>query len=132
MHKIAVIARHSKGKQKRGSLSGIYLPQGGGANKPLISSAFKRGTSSMRRRSFNHLRARRLLTCNNKRRIQDNLILKLPTESAGEFPNHQEHEPPRSFKLVENGIEFGFRNYDGIENKEIHCKNVQITNNASI
>lgn len=41
------------------------LPKGGGANKPLISSAFKRGTSSIKRRSFNHLRVLLLLTWNN-------------------------------------------------------------------
>ena len=38
------------------------LPQGGGANKPLISSAFSRGTSSIKRRSFNHLRDLRFVT----------------------------------------------------------------------
>nr|GMD22143.1 hypothetical protein Iba_chr08aCG8030 [Ipomoea batatas]GMD23639.1 hypothetical protein Iba_chr08bCG7190 [Ipomoea batatas] len=41
---------------------GTSSPKGGGANNPLISSAFKRGTNSISRRSFNHLRDLRLLT----------------------------------------------------------------------
>lgn len=53
------------------------LPQGGGAKRPLISSAFKRGTSSINNRSFNHLRDLRLLTCHeeNKTEHQQTQIL---------------------------------------------------------
>lgn len=40
----------------------INLPHGGGANNPRISSAFKRGTSSINKRSFNNRRDLRFLT----------------------------------------------------------------------
>nr|AFK42882.1 unknown [Medicago truncatula] len=53
---------HSSTLVKENVEGGTSSPNGGGANKPLISSAFKRGTSSIKRRSFNHLRDLRFVT----------------------------------------------------------------------
>uniref|UniRef100_A0A7C8YKJ1 Uncharacterized protein n=1 Tax=Opuntia streptacantha TaxID=393608 RepID=A0A7C8YKJ1_OPUST len=63
---IVLILSHSFTFAVQNGDSGTSSPQGGGENKPLTSSAFKRGTSSINNRSFNNLRDRRLLTLDAK------------------------------------------------------------------